>query len=278
MNPRIKSALDNIEQHETKAQAFMRKLADSKGLVIPLALTGGAVALGMAVPSISESIGSFAELLKSSASGVGVLKDSHPKIFYGIVSGLIAGGAIIAGIGYLESRDEKKVGQTALDPDTALRFQQAWEEIVQTNDAIVGKVARQQAWAHNSLVSNPDTNRIFRKNGIDPANRAALIDLQKAYIHGIKNAFVTARKDGRHAEISANTFDQYTNKNIMIGMVSYYQEIGQAMPGTSKSNQAYETVVNGINAIREIVAHQGKDVALIARGRSQATRDSTISR
>lgn len=279
MNPRIRTALDNVERHESKAQAFMKKAADSKGLVIPLALTAGAGLLAMAVPTISSSISSFVDLVQSSANSVGVMRDSHPKIFFGLASGLVAAGALLAGIGYLESRDEKKNARAGLDAEAAKNFEAAWESIVQTNSSITNKVTRQQAWAANSLVSNPETNGILRKNGINPQDRAALIDLQKAYIHGVKLAFVTASEDGKRAEISGSTFDQYTNKNIMRGMVSYYKDLGYSTtPGLNKNAEAFEVVSSGISAIREIMTFQGTDPAPLVNSRNRHTSDNTLSR
>lgn len=279
MNPRIRSAVENVERHESKAQGLMKKVSEAKGLVLPLALTGGAVAIGLAVPSIIDSIGSFVDLLKNSANGIGVMKEAHPRIFYGLTAGLVAGGAILAGVGFLESRDEKKSGRKINDHDAAIHFQQAWEEIVQTNSAITEKVARQQAWALNSIKSNPDTNGILRKNGIDPKDKAALIDLQRAYVHGVKSAFVTAREDGKRAEINGATFDQYTNKNIMRGMVSFYKELGYAAtPGLGKSNDAVEIVKSGFKAIREVKAFEGSETTPVTQRPRKDAADNTLSR
>lgn len=279
MNPRIRTALENVERHESKAQTFMSKVAEAKGLVIPLALTGGVVAVGTAIPAISDSISAFVDLLKTSADSVGVLKDAHPKIFYGLSAGLVAGGALLAGIGFLENRDEKKNNRRISDQDAAINFQQAWEEIVKTNSTITGKVAQQQAWAVNTIKSNPETNGILRKNGFDPQDKAALIDLQRAYIHGVKNAFVAARQDGKRAEISGSTFDQYTNKNIMRGMVSFYKDLGYSTaPGLGKKTEAFEIVSSGFSAIRELKAHQGLDSAPISQRSRKAESENSLSR
>lgn len=278
MNPRIRTALDNVERHESKAQVFMTKIAESKGLVIPLALTTGAVAIGTAIPSISDSIGSFVDLLKTSADSVGVLKDSHPRIFYGLTAGLVAGGALLAGIGFLESRDTKKNAGRITDQDASIEFQQAWEEIVKTNTSITGKVAHQQSWVVTAIKSNPETNGILRKNGFDPQDRPALIDLQRAYIHGVKTAFVAAREDGKRAEVNGSTFDQYTNKNIMRGMTSFYKDLGYSnTPGLGKTNEAFEIVSSGLKAIREIKAFQGLDTVPILPN-SRKSEDNTFSR
>lgn len=279
MNPRIRAAVDNVQRHESKAQAFMTKVVEAKGLVIPLALTSGVVAVGTAIPSISDSISSFVDLLKASADSVGALKDAHPRIFYGLTAGLVAGGALLAGIGFLENRDEKKNNQRVNDEDAALNFQQAWEEIVRTNSSITEKVAQQQAWAVNTIRSNPETNGILRKNGFNPQDKAALIDLQRAYIHGVKNAFVTAREDGKRAEISGSTFDQYTNKNIMRGMVSFYKELGYSTtPGLGKKTEAFEIVSSGFSAILELKAEQGLDVTPITQRNRKNDADRSFTR
>lgn len=279
MNPRIKAALDNVERHESKAQAFMTKISEAKGLVIPLALTGGVVALGAAIPSVTESISSFADIVRSSVDNLGVLKESSPKIFYGLAAGLVAGGALLAGVGFLENRDEKRKNRVANEQDAANNFQRAWEQIVRTNTTITSKVAQQQAWAQFAIKSNPDTNGILRKNGIDPQDRAALIDLQRAYIHGVKTAFVAARQDGKRAEIGGSTFDQYTNKNIMRGMVSYYKDLGYStVPGLGKKTEAFEIVSNGFNAIRELKAFQVSDSAPIAHRTRKSESESSLSR
>lgn len=279
MNPRIRAAVDNVQRQESKAQAFMTKLVEAKGLVIPLALTSGVVAVGTAIPSISDSISSFVDLLKASADSVGVLKDAHPKIFYGLSAGLVAGGALLAGIGFLENRDEKKHNRRVNDEDAALNFQQAWEEIVRTNSSITEKVAQQQAWAVTTIKSNPETNGILRKNGFDPQDKAALIDLQRAYIHGVKTAFVTAREDGKRAEVSGSTFDQYTNKNIMRGMVSFYKDLGYSTaPGLGKKTEAFEIVSSGFSAIRELKTNQGLDIAPINQRTRTSDLDNTFSR
>lgn len=253
MNPGIRKALDNIEGHESKATAFIKSAAAAKKFVIPLGLTALGLGLGHAG---AEMLSPVVDVIKETVENGSLLLSAKPKIFYGIVSGLVAGGVLLAGVGYLEKRDEKKASRLSLK-DASKNFQDAWEEIVKTNSSITEKVARQQAWAHRAISSNPDTNGILRKHGLDPQNKSALIDLQKAYIHGVKLAFVIAKEDGRHAQISGASFDQYTNKNIMRGMVSYYQDLGYSVePGKDKSSDAYEIVSRGYGAIRALRDHE----------------------
>lgn len=272
MNPKIKAALDNVERHESKAQVFMTKLAEAKGLVIPIALTGGIAALGAAIPSITDSISSFTDLIKTSVENLGVLRESEPKIFYGLVAGLVAGGSLLGGVGFMERRDEKRKNRIANEQDALTNFQNAWEDIVRTNKAITTKVAHQQMWAMNAIKSNPETNGILRRNGINPQDKQALLDLRRAFIHGVMTAVVAAREDGKHAEISGATFDQFTHKHIVRGMMNCYKDLGYS------AADARKIASGGYSATRELQAFQGFDVAPITPHQRRASEEDGPSR
>jgi hypothetical protein len=254
MTSKIRTALQNCEQHESKIQSLVKKVSDSK-LVMPLALTAGFVTTSALLgPAISSHLSSFGSLVADSFDSIQQLKESSPRIFYGLVGGLMAGGALLGAVGYLEHREEKKQRAAGLDGGLAANINAAWESIVQTNAAVTKRVAHHQAWAIG-LFEKPSqsTAETLVKHGFNPSNRAAMLDLQRAYIQGVKNAFVVANEDGRKARIGGNTYDQYTNKNIMRGMVSYYKELGYSLnPGPNKTVLACDIVTSGLSAIREL--------------------------
>lgn len=254
MTSKIRTALHNCEQHESKIQSLVKKVSDSK-LVMPLALTAGFVTTTALVgPAISSHLASFGTLVTDSFDSIQQLKNSSPRIFYGLVGAMVAGGAILSAVGYLEHREEKKNKASALDGGAAANINAAWESIVKTNATVTKRVAHHQAWAIG-LFEKPSqsSSEILMRHGINPNNRSALLDLQRAYIQGVKNAFVIANEDGRKARIGGNTYDQYTNKNIMRGMVSYYKELGYSLtPGPNKTVLACDIVTSGLGAIREL--------------------------
>lgn len=278
MTSKIRTALHNCEQHESKIQSLVKKVSDSK-LVMPLALTAGFVTTTALVgPAISSHLSSFASLVSDSAQSIEALKNSSPRIFYGIVGGLIAGGALLAAVGYLEHRAEKKNKASALDGGAAANINAAWESIVKTNATVTKRVAHHQVWAIG-LFEKPSqsSSEILMKHGFNPNNRSAMFDLQRAYIQGVKNAFVVANEEGRNARIGGNTYDQYTNKNIMRGMVSYYKELGYSLtPGPNKTVLACDIVTSGLSAIRELALRDSINPAKsLYRAKSA---DDTLSR
>jgi hypothetical protein len=255
MTSKIRTALHNCEKHESKIQSLVKKVSDSK-LVVPLALTAGFIATSALVgPAISSHLSSFADLAKASADSIIALRDYSPKIFYGLAAGLVAGGAVLGAVGYLEHRDEKKsLKVDGVDMSSiGKNVNEAWEAIVKTNASITQRVAHHQAWAIDVISSAPRSAEVLKKHGFNPENRGAMIDLQKAYIQGVKYAFVVAREEGRSAKIGAMVYDQYTNKNIMRGMLNYYKECGHTLkPGPNKTVLACDLVASGMAAIREL--------------------------
>jgi hypothetical protein len=255
-------------------QSLVRKVSDSK-LVVPLALTAGFITTSALVgPAISSHLSSFADLAKASADSIAALKDYSPKIFYGLVAGLVAGGAVLGAVGYLEHRDEKKAQKVdGLDISSiGKNVNEAWEVIVKTNASITQRVANHQAWAIEVISNAPRSSEILKKHGFNPENHGAMLDLQRAYIQGVKYAFVVAREEGRSAKIGSMVYDQYTNKNIMRGMLNYYKECGHTLkPGPNKTILACDLVASAMVAIREL----GKqDLIMPAKSLSRAKPDS----
>jgi hypothetical protein len=252
MSSKIRTALHNCEQHESRIQSLVQKVTNAK-VIVPLAITAGFAATTAIVgPAITDGVSSFSSLVMDSIDSIQALKNSSPKIFYGLVGSLIAGGAVLAAVGYLEHRDEKKtLNASGLD---ASAVNAAWEVIVKTNDTVTKRVAHHQAWTAD-IFDRPtkSSSEILKKYGFNPNNRPAMLDLQRAYIHGVKNAFVIAQEDNRQAKIGGSTHDQYTNKNIMRGMLSYYKDLGYSLtPGPNNTVLACDLVTTGLAAIREL--------------------------
>lgn len=251
MNPRIRTALINCEAKESKIDSLMKSLGQAKGYAIPVALTLGVTALTAGVPAAASAV----EFLGTTVNHLKAFEAAEPGIFYGLASGLVAMGGILAGVGYLEKKDGQKNGQ---QKDNHREINEsilsAWDQIVKNDAQIAHKAANQQLWVSYSVSrGSPLSKRILEDRGIDVENRAALLDLQKAYIHGVKCAFVMADKDGRRAELGNGTFDQYTNKNIVRGMVSYYKQAGHSISLDDEASiSATQLAKKGFEAILKI--------------------------
>ena len=224
MNPRINSALLNCETKESAVQKAMKTLEQVKGYAIPVALTVGAGIAAASIPLASSTM----EFIGTAASNLAAFKSAEPGIFYGLAAGLVALGGSIAGVGLLEGRDSNKSNQSFIKvKEINESILNAWDNIVRNNTDIAEKAANLQMWVSIAASKGSSLSRkILEESGIDVNNRQVLIDIQRAYIHGVKYAFVKAEQDGRRAEFGAGVFDQYTNKNILRGMVSFFNQSG----------------------------------------------------
>lgn len=249
MNPRIRSAYDNcVEKEASKAAGVMQK---AKDCIVPITL----LTIGAAIPfmpGVAEGAVKTAQIVMSMPETISALKANHAGIFYGLSAGLTSIGALIAATGYLERKQD--------DPQKQQRQQEllrsthkSWENIVKTDDRICVKVARHQQFLAEALAANNNkTNLVLRQNGIDPSDRHKLLDLQRAYVFGVKNACVEADKEGRTVNLSPSVFDQFTAKRIAKGMATYYQATMDKFPSITPDANLRELVESGLSAIRDI--------------------------
>ncbi len=223
MSSRIRNAYYNCARHEDKKPSF--KIIDAlKGYSIPVSV-------------ISSGTG-------HSREGTHLKKN---PIMFGLSAGFVA---ISEFIGSSRFGKSDKLCMNAAN--------KAWEQIALNNKNVSLKVAGQQQWLTQALSANDSTTTDLLKNkGIDVQDKASLLDLQKAYIFGVKQAFVAAETEGRKAEFGM-TYDQFTVKHLAKGMAVYYQAIGRDSSGMHSGEDIKSMVLTGITAIREL---QNKNVS-----------------
>jgi hypothetical protein len=247
MTTRIRNALENCQRKESAIDSIARRLKHNEGAIKPIALTVVGAAISAAIPEISSSLSTL-------ASHIAAFKSAEPGIFWGIAGGLVGVGALMTGVGYLEHRESNELGSSGAAMDFYEHVHASWDQIVRNSTTLSRQVAQSQNQVGQAMSGdNTSAQRILSSNGINPNNRHALLDLQRAYVHGLKTACVIAEDAGRRVELTGHTFDQFTNKNILKGMETYYQAHGSKTNlATNDKIQAADLARAGLSAIREI--------------------------
>lgn len=221
MTLNIRTALQNCEAREAKSPLF--SVEKAKSMVMPAIL----MAAGASIPFAPGMDGIFTSLAATAsrvAENTQLIAQHHTHLVYAL--GAITGGlgAALTAVGILENRDHKKGIEQDDRLEASRMAKETWETISRTNDTLADKVSARHNWLKSTLaISTPSTDRTLMKHGLDPNNRVAMADLQRAYHQGLKHAVTSAASSGKLPVLDSTLHDQFTQRAIAFGMLDYYK-------------------------------------------------------
>lgn len=264
MSINIRGAVRNCEIKESQAQRF--DLQKVKGLVTPLSL----FAVGAATPFI-PGIESVAQPVIDTASRVAentaFLMEHRSGLIKG-ASAIVGGvGAVLTVVGFLECRDANndKVKTNRLIMDGV---RSTWKALASTNDRLSAQLSGRENWLSKALKDkNPISADVLANYGLDKNDKAAMVDLQRAYIYGVKNAVVKATNRGISRDVESTIDSPSGQKDIANGMLAYYE---------GRANQS--GIIGTLKAIVGLPTISSKiDLADLGRAGLAAIRDLQVA-
>lgn len=220
MSINIRGAVRNCEIKEAQVQRF--DLEKVKGLVTPLSL----FAVGAAVPFIPGIESVMQPTLDATArviENTGFLMEHRPGLIKGVSSILGGVGAMLTVVGFLECRDNSsykaKTNRLIMDG-----VRSTWKALASTNDNLSTQLSGRQNWLSKALSDKSSISTdVLAKYGLDKNDRAAMVDLQRAYLYGVKNAVVKAANRGIDRDLNTTVDTPSGQRDIAAGMLSYYE-------------------------------------------------------
>jgi len=263
MSINIRGAVRNCEIKESQAQRF--DLQKVKGLVTPLSL----FAVGAATPFI-PGIESLAQPVIDTAARVAentaFLMEHRAGLIKG--AGAIVGGvgALLTVVGFLECRDansdQAKTNRLIMDG-----VRSTWKALASTNDKLSSQLAGRQNWLSKALSEkNSISTDVLANYGLDKNDKAAMVDLQRAYIYGVKNAVVKATNRGLDRDVNAAIDSPSGQRDLAAGMLAYYE---------SKSTKS--GIINTLKSIVGPDSANKVDLSDLGRAGLAAIRDLQVA-